>query len=65
MNEATMFLHLILLLLVSLDIRQTQANKALHEETQRELRILRKRLEAVYRIDTNGDSQPQSPPQPL
>ena len=59
MNEANMFLHLILLIMVSLDIRATEKNRRLHETTQRELERLRRRLEAIYRADL---IEPEEPP---
>lgn len=45
MNEVNMMLHLVLLILVSIDIRATQRNQALHAETQRELQALNDRLD--------------------
>lgn len=61
MNEANMFLHLILLIMVSLDIRATERNRRLHEQTQAELIRLRHRLDAIYR---NGGSEPPDHAEP-
>jgi hypothetical protein len=60
MNEANMFLHLILLIMVSLDIRQTEKNRQMHEQTQLELLRLRRRLEEIYRVE-GGDPINQPP----
>ena len=62
MNEANMFLHLILLIMVSLDIRATERNRRLHEQTQAELIPLRLRLERIYRTgdSDNNSSDPQA-----
>lgn len=59
-NEASMFLHLILLILVSLDIRQTEKNRRMHEQTQLEILRLRRRLEEIYRV-TEPDPANQPP----
>lgn len=45
MNEASMFLHFILLVMVSVDIATTKRNQALHQQTQQDIANLNERLD--------------------